>query len=285
MIKALLSAFSFIKNDKNCHITAQIFILYRVIIRSLFLYISIGHQMKAGIIGAMEPEIAILKGKLDSITTSEFGGYTFYQGQLDGCEVVICQSGIGKVAAALATALMIDKFSPDYVVNTGSAGGFDPELKVGDVVISSEVRYHDVNLTAFGYEIGQLPANPAAYIPHPTLVEAAEQSISSLNDIQAQAIQTKVGLITTGDTFMTAEEDVKRARTNFPTMAAVEMEGAAIAHTCHQFAVPFVVIRSLSDIAGKESPTSFDEYLETASVNSSQLVLNMVKNLASKTLA
>ena len=285
MIKALLSAFSFIKNDKNCHITAQIFILYRVIIRSLFLYISIGHQMKAGIIGAMEPEIAILKGKLDSITTSEFGGYTFYQGQLDGCEVVICQSGIGKVAAALATALMIDKFSPDYVVNTGSAGGFDPELKVGDVVISSEVRYHDVNLTAFGYEIGQLPANPAAYIPHPTLVEAAEQSISSLNDIQAQAIQTKVGLITTGDTFMTAEEDVNRARTNFPTMAAVEMEGAAIAHTCHQFAVPFVVIRSLSDIAGKESPTSFDEYLETASVNSSQLVLNMVKNLASKTLA
>ena len=241
--------------------------------------------MKAGIIGAMEPEVAILKGKLDNISTSEFGGYTFYQGQLDGCEVVICQSGIGKVAAALATALMIDKFSPDYVVNTGSAGGFDPALKVGDVVISSEVRYHDVNLTAFGYEIGQLPANPAAYIPHPTLVEAAEQSISSLNDIQAQAIQTKVGLITTGDTFMTAEEDVNRARTNFPTMAAVEMEGAAIAHTCHQFSVPFVVIRSLSDIAGKESPTSFDEYLETASVNSSQLVLNMVKNLASKTLA
>ncbi len=236
--------------------------------------------MKAGIIGAMEPEVAILKSKLSNIQTSSFGGYQFFEGQLDGCDVVIVQSGIGKVAAALATVLMIDKFSPDYIVNTGSAGGFDQSLKVGDVVISSEVRYHDVNLTAFGYEIGQLPANPAAYIPHPKLVEAAKESISSLSDIQ-----TMVGLITTGDTFMTAEEDVERARNNFPTMAAVEMEGAAIAHTCHQFDVPFVIIRSLSDIAGKESPSSFDEYLETASVNSSQLVLNMVKTLNERSLS
>lgn len=236
--------------------------------------------MRAGIIGAMEPEVAILKGKLSNISTTEHAGYTFYQGELEGCDVVIVQSGIGKVAAALATALLVDKFSPDYVVNTGSAGGFDQSLKVGDVVISSEVRYHDVNLTAFGYEIGQLPANPAAYMPHPTLVKAAQESTEELTEIQ-----TMVGLITTGDTFMTADEDVDRARANFPTMAAVEMEGAAIAHTCHQFKTPFVVIRSLSDIAGKESPTSFDEYLETASVNSSQLVLSMVKKLSTQTLA
>ena len=134
-------------------------------------------------------------------------------------------------------------------------------------------------MTAFGYEIGQLPANPAAFIPHPTLVNAAQVGIDKLSNINAM-----LGLITTGDTFMTKEDDIAKARANFPTMAAVEMEGAAIAHTCHQFNVPFVIVRSLSDIAGIESPTSFEEYLETASVNSSQLVINMLNALKDKTL-
>lgn len=235
--------------------------------------------MKAGIIGAMEPEVAILKAKLQNCETSTHAGYTFYQGQLNNNDVVIVQSGIGKVAAALATAILIDKFQPDYIVNTGSAGGFDAKLNVGDVVVSSQVRYHDVDVTAFGYEIGQLPANPAAYIPHPALIAAAEKGIKQLENIQAV-----VGLITTGDTFMTKDDDIAKARANFPTMAAVEMEGAAIAHTCHQFKIPFVIIRSLSDIAGAESPTSFDEYLETASVNSSQLVINMLNALKDQNL-
>ena len=235
--------------------------------------------MKAGIIGAMEPEVAILKGQLTNREVTEIAGFTFYQGQLNGDDVVIVQSGIGKVAAALATALLIDKFTPDYVVNTGSAGGFDQSLKVGDIVVSSEVRYHDVDLTVFGYEMGQLPANPAAYIPHPQLVKAAEQGIEKLDNIN-----TLVGLITTGDTFMAADADIAKARANFPTMAAVEMEGAAIAQTCHKFGVPFVVIRSMSDIAGKESPNSFEAYLETASVNSSQLVLNMLAELKHENL-
>jgi adenosylhomocysteine nucleosidase len=247
--------------------------------------LTLGNPMKAAIIGAMEPEVAILKAKLTQATTTEHAGYTFYQGQLNNTDVVIVQSGIGKVAAALATALIIDKFNPDYVVNTGSAGGFDQSLKVGDIVISSEVRYHDVDVTAFGYEIGQLPANPAAYIPHPSLVTAAQAGISTLATTSDTHIQTLVGLITTGDTFMTKDEDIAKARKNFPTMAAVEMEGAAIAQTCHQFNVPFVIIRSMSDIAGKESPTSFEAYLETASVNSSQLVLNMLDELKDKTLA
>lgn len=236
--------------------------------------------MSVGIIGAMEPEVAILKSKLVGTKTTSIAGYTFYQGQLQGTDVIIVQSGIGKVAAALATAFLINQFSPDYVVNTGSAGGFEQSLNVGDIVISSEVRYHDVDLTVFGYEVGQLPANPAAYIPHPDLVEAAKESVNELSDIK-----TLVGLITTGDTFMTKDDDIAKARANFPSMAAVEMEGAAIAQTCHQLDTPFVIIRSLSDIAGKESPSSFEAYLETASVNSSQMVLNMLDKLQGKALS
>lgn len=235
--------------------------------------------MKAGIIGAMEPEVAILKSQLSNLSSESFGGFEFFQGELDGHAVIIVQSGIGKVAAAMATLLLIDKYQPDYIVNTGSAGGFDQNLRVGDVVISSEVRYHDVDVTAFGYEIGQLPGNPAAFIPHSSLVAAAKQGAEQLT-----GISTLVGQITTGDTFMTKDEDIAKARANFPNMAAVEMEGAAIAHTCHQFNIPFVIIRSMSDIAGKESPSSFEAYLETASVNSSQLVRNMLAALQGKSL-
>jgi adenosylhomocysteine nucleosidase len=136
-----------------------------------------------------------------------------------------------------------------------------------------------VDLTAFGYEVGQLPANPAAFLPNATLIAAANKGIEQLNQSKEQNIKAVLGLITTGDTFMTKEDDVAKARANFPTMAAVEMEGAAIAQACLQLNTPFVVIRSLSDIAGKESPHTFEEYLQTAAVNSSELVLNMLAQL------
>lgn len=235
--------------------------------------------MKAGIIGAMEPEVAILKAKLDNMQTHQHANFTFYTGSVEGNDIVLVQSGIGKVASTIATVLMIDKFAPDYIVNTGSAGGFEQSLEVGDIVISDDVRHHDADVTAFGYEIGQLPGMPAGFTPHPTLVAAAQAGIEQLD-----GIKTLTGQITTGDTFMTKDEDIAKARADFPNMAAVEMEGAAIAQTCHQLNTPFVVIRSMSDIAGKESPTSFEAYLETASVNSSALVINMLNELKDKTL-
>ncbi len=232
-----------------------------------------------GIIGAMEPEVALLKQQLSAVTTEQIGSYAFYRGVLAGCEVVIVQSGIGKVAAAVATTLLIDHFKPDCIINTGSAGGFDPQLNVGDIAISTEVRHHDVDVTAFGYEYGQVPQMPAAYPAHPALITAAEQSIASLG-----FCQTKSGLITTGDSFMCDPQRIDQTRQRFPDMLAVEMEGAAIAQVCHMLHTPFVVIRSLSDIAGKESPVSFDAYLEVASKNSSAMVLAMLGQLSAVNL-
>ncbi len=107
-----------------------------------------------GIIGAMEQEVALLKQQMSNISTISFGSFEFYRGQLQGTEVVLVQCGIGKVASAIATTLMISQFQPDCVINTGSAGGFDAELAVGDIVISTELRHHDVDVTAFGYEPG-----------------------------------------------------------------------------------------------------------------------------------
>lgn len=232
-----------------------------------------------GIIGAMEPEIALLKQQLLNSRTEQLGGYTFYLGTLAGKNVVLVQSGIGKVASAVATTLMICQFKPDCIINTGSAGGFDPELNVGDVVISTEVRHHDVDVTAFGYEIGQVPQMPAAFVAHPALVAAAEQSIAALG-----YCKTKKGLVATGDSFMCDPERIAQTRAHFPSMLAVEMEGAAIAQACHMLDTPFVVIRSLSDIAGKESPESFEAYLEIASKNSSAMVVELLSAIAELTL-
>ncbi|MFC4655051.1 MULTISPECIES: 5'-methylthioadenosine/S-adenosylhomocysteine nucleosidase [Rheinheimera] len=237
-------------------------------------------MQKVGIIGAMEQEIALLKAQIQDLQTTKIADYEFYSGSLNGTAVVLVQSGIGKVAAAVATTLLIHQFQPDAVINTGSAGGFDPELNVGDVVIASEVRHHDVDVTAFGYELGQVPRMPAAFTAHPQLIAAAEQSIQQLG-----FCKTKKGLVTTGDVFMCQPERIAKTRAEFPAMLAVEMEGAAIAQVCHQLHTPFVVIRSLSDIAGKESPSSFEAYLEIASKNSSAMVIELLKNLKTVTLA
>ena len=235
--------------------------------------------MKVGIIGAMEPEVAILREALQNKEELSKGGFTFYTGELAGHTVTLVQSGIGKVAATVATTLLIDNFNPDCVINTGSAGGFDPELNVGDVVISDEVRHHDVDVTAFGYEIGQVPQMPAGFVAHKTLIDAAKASVAILENTQ-----TKVGLICTGDSFMCDPARIDKTRKYFPSMLAVEMEGAAIAQACHVLNTPFVVIRSLSDIAGKESPQSFEEYLEVASVNSSKLVTELLGQLKNTNL-
>ncbi|MCD8547692.1 MAG: 5'-methylthioadenosine/S-adenosylhomocysteine nucleosidase [Aeromonadaceae bacterium] len=231
--------------------------------------------MRVGIIGAMEQEVTLLREQMSDLQTLQLAGCEFYSGTLAGKAVVLTRSGIGKVAAAVATTLLLERFAPDCVINTGSAGGFDPALHIGDVVISSEVRHHDVDVTAFGYEIGQVPRLPAAFVCDAGLIAVAQQAVADLAD----GIQCKLGLVCTGDQFMCDPARIAKARADFPQMAAVEMEGAAIAQVCHQFAVPFVVTRSLSDIAGKESPESFDAYLETASRHSSAMVVAMLKRL------
>jgi len=237
------------------------------------------NTMNVGIIGAMEPEVKILREAMQNPQVLTKAGFTFYTGELAGNTVTLVQSGIGKVASTIATTLLIDNFNPDCVINTGSAGGFDPSLNVGDVVISSEVRHHDVDVTAFGYEIGQVPQMPAGFTAHPKLVEAAEQTIAQISEVK-----TLVGLICTGDSFMCDPVRIEKARSDFPTMLAVEMEGASIAQTCFALNTPFVVIRSMSDIAGKESPQSFEEYLETASINSSKMVVALLEKLTAVTL-
>lgn len=230
--------------------------------------------MKIAIIGAMEQEVSLLRSKIQNLSTEVHGGFEYYIGQIDDKDVILLKSGIGKVNAAIGTALLIKLYEPDYIINTGSAGGFHTDLEVGDIVISSSVCHHDVDVTPFGYELGQVPGSPACFIPDPSLVEIAKHSVETLGEVAHMH-----GMIATGDRFMHQPEDVEKTRTAFPEMIACEMEAAAIAQTCHAFEVPFVIIRSLSDIAGKENAVTFEQYLDKAATHSAKLILEMLKEV------
>lgn len=227
--------------------------------------------MKIGIIGAMDEEVAILKEKIESREDITIAKSEFSIGKIGNIEVVLLKSGIGKVNAAVGTTLLLDHFNPDYVINTGSAGGYHSDLNVGDIVISTDVRHHDVDVTIFGYEYGQVPQMPPGFTPNQALIEKAEKAAHGITDIQVAK-----GLIVTGDSFMNDPERVEFVRGKFTDLYAVEMEAAAIAQVCHVFNTPFVIIRALSDIAGKESHISFDKFLETAALHSSALILNVI---------
>lgn len=230
--------------------------------------------MKVGIIGAMEQEVAILKDAINNVQQVSKAGCTYFTGQIHGVDVVLLQSGIGKVAAAIGTTILLEEYQPDVVINTGSAGGFDTSLTMGDVVISSEVRHHDADVTAFGYEMGQMAGQPAAFKADETLMNIAEKALTQMEDKHAVR-----GLICTGDAFVCSAERQAFIRQHFPSVIAVEMEASAVAQTCHQFNVPFVVVRAISDVADKESPMSFDEFLPLAAQSSSEMVIKMVELL------
>lgn len=230
--------------------------------------------MKIGIIGAMEQEVATLREKIEGCQTLSLAGCEIYTGKMNGVDVALLKSGIGKVAAAIGTTLLLEHCKPDVVINTGSAGGLDPRLNVGDIVVSTEVRYHDADVTAFGYEPGQMAQCPPAFIADAKLIETTEQCVKELD---MNAVR---GLICSGDAFINGAEPLARIKTTFPNVAAVEMEAAAIGHVCYQFKVPFVVVRAISDVADKESHTSFDEFLPVAARQSSLMVAAIVTALA-----
>ncbi|WP_343837754.1 5'-methylthioadenosine/S-adenosylhomocysteine nucleosidase [Salinibacillus aidingensis] len=230
--------------------------------------------MMIGIIGAMDEEIELLKSRMTVEHEEKIAGSLFYKGTLEGHGVVLLKSGIGKVNAAMSATILLERYQPDYVINTGSAGGFAEALDVGDLVISDRIVHHDVDVTAFNYEYGQVPQMPASFKADETLISLAVNAVSNLQDVESVR-----GLIATGDSFMDKPERVEFVRRQFPEIQASEMEAAAIAQVCYQYGTPFVIIRALSDIAGKESSVSFDQFLDKAAKNAATLIMSMLNKL------
>lgn len=233
-----------------------------------------------GIIGAMEDEVRLLRQRLGNVRAESAGSFEFFQGELEGQPVALLRCGIGKVNAAVGCALLISRFQPKAVINTGSAGGIDPALSFGDAIISDALVYYDVDVTAFGYAPGQLPAMPPVFEVPAGLVRQAEAAVDALKreGILPPSFNHVRGLIGSGDMFVHEADYIARLRGLFPTLRAVEMEGTAIAHACSLFGVPALIIRALSDVAGAESPVKFDEFLPVASKHSSEIVRRIVRD-------
>ncbi len=212
-----------------------------------------------GIIGAMDTEVQHLIARLQQPVASDIAGRHFICGTLAGHNVVVVQSGIGKVAAAITAQLLIDRFHTDILINTGMAGGLDSRLAVKDLVIGTAAVHHDFNLTAFGHAPGYLygedDTKPTAFAADESLVSLAMEAAAAVLPPTSKAI---TGLIASGDIFVD-DTALKHRIIGAFGAAATEMEGAAIAQTATANQVPFIILRTISDLAEHQANVSFDE--------------------------
>ena len=225
--------------------------------------------MKLGIICAMEEELRTLVENLDNASKIKRHGYVFHTGSIGRHEVVLVQSGIGKVMSAMAVTLLVEVFSVEGIINTGSAGAVNHELKIGDVVVADKLAYHDVDVTAFGYAFGQMAQQPLYF-------ESSKYFVSELK----KAIENPVvGLITSSDSFISSDGRIAEIKKHFPDVLAVEMEGASIAQAATALKKPFVIIRAMSDTASHDANVKFDEFIIEAGRKSAQTLMNFLNNM------
>jgi adenosylhomocysteine nucleosidase len=229
---------------------------------------------KIALIGAMNEEIELLVGHMEQVTSSTKAGITFREGNFLSKKVIVCRTGVGKVNAAVTTQILIDYFGVEVVIFTGVAGALDPELNIGDIVISNECMQHDMDVTPLGFAKGVIPYEEKSIFPAD--VELVELAAAAGNRLFEGRV--KRGRVLSGDQFIASREVVGELHKVLEGMC-VEMEGAAVAQVCSMNAIPYVVIRSMSDRADGSAHVNFAEFTAQASENSYKIVEDMVRHL------
>ncbi len=231
--------------------------------------------MKLGIIGAMEEEVAQLKEKMTELTVIQKASMEFYDGLLLGKPVTVVRSGIGKVNAACCTQILADLFSVDAVINTGIAGSLDASIDIGDIVLCTDALQHDVDAAAFGYPLGMIPRMPVSAFP-------ADASLRALAKDLCQKVNPDIhvheGRIVTGDQFIADKEKKEFLVKEFEGKCA-EMEGAAIAHASYNNALPFLIIRAISDKADNSAQMDYPAFEREAIRHTVKLMLALIEAL------
>ncbi len=229
--------------------------------------------MKIGIIAAMEQELNLLVEHLENKKTYSVLSKTYYTGKIKNQELVLVQSGVGKVMSAMSVAILVEKFSVDAIINTGSAGAVATGLKVGDIVVADKLAYHDVDLTAFGYDYGQMSMQPLYFESDTHFVDVFKKVLTNEN------VSSQIGLIATGDSFIAGQDKIDKIKSHFPEVLAVEMEGAAIAQAAYATGRPFIVVRAMSDTAAHDANITFDEFIIQAGKQSAQMLMSFLEEL------
>ncbi|HEL0565261.1 5'-methylthioadenosine/adenosylhomocysteine nucleosidase [Streptococcus equi subsp. zooepidemicus] len=229
--------------------------------------------MKIGIIAAMEEELQFLLEQLQGSQEHRVLSNTYYTGRLGRHELVLVQSGVGKVMSAMTVAMLAEHFQADAIINTGSAGAIASELAIGDVVVADRLVYHDVDVTAFGYDYGQMAAQPLYFDSDSKLVETFKQVLDQ------EKTNSRIGLIATGDSFIAGQEGIDTIKAHFPETLAVEMEGAAVAQAAHAAGKPFIVVRAMSDTAAHDANMTFDQFIVEAGKKSAKVLIAFLEAL------
>lgn len=189
------------------------------------------------------------------------------EGIINNKECILAKSGVGKVNAARTTQILIDNYDIEYVINVGSAGGLKQGLNIGDIIIGTKIVQHDFNITAFGHKRG--------YISNVGDVLLADEELIKKAKIAMQNIKSQEGIVATGDVFVTKTK-MKESIVNEFDADCVEMEGAAIAQVCTLDKIPFIIIRSISDIPNGNNNITFKEFINVASQKTAEFIKNMV---------
>lgn len=230
---------------------------------------------KVGIIGAMEEEVNILKGMMQDVEIKKIASMEFNEGTLHNKKLVVVQSGIGKVNAAICTQILADLYQVDAVINTGVAGSLRNEIDIADIVISTDALQHDMDATGFGYEPGVIPRmENSIFEADAKLLEIAQQVCKE----EISEIGVHVGRILSGDQFISdcgKKDWLVESFGGFCT----EMEGAAIAQAAYLNQIPFLIIRAISDKADHSAEMSYSEFEEIAIKNTVKLLTGFIAKL------
>lgn len=230
---------------------------------------------KIGIIGAMAEEVAILKEKMQGAKVSRKAGMDFYAGTLEGKQVVIVMSGIGKVNAAVCTQILVDLYEVDAILNTGVAGSLNADINIADIVLSTDAIQHDMDVTNWDYKYGQIPRmETSTFVADAELIEKAKKVCQEVNP----EIQTFLGRIVSGDQFICSKEKKNWLREYFDAQCT-EMEGAAIAQACYLNQVPYLIIRAISDKADDSADMAYEEFEHKAIGYTVKLVCGLLKEI------
>lgn len=226
-----------------------------------------------GIICAMSLEAEKLKNNLCNPVTIDILGIKYYTGLLYNKKVVICISGIGKVAAAICAQTMIIKFEPELIINTGVAGSLSSDIKIGDIVISESFVLHDMDTSALGDPKGFLSGINVVYLPASKEIVDTIKIVSKNNNYRFF-----IGIIATGDQFINGVENKQRLHDEFGAIAC-DMEGGAIAQVCYTAGIKICAIRSMSDELNGNSHIDFSVFSQQASDISARITGELIKLL------
>ncbi|MBD2871492.1 5'-methylthioadenosine/adenosylhomocysteine nucleosidase [Paenibacillus arenilitoris] len=228
---------------------------------------------KIGIIGAMAEEIQLLHEHVNVTSQVTKAGITYYEGKLHDQAVIYCKSGVGKVNAAVCTQILLD-LGADGVLFTGVAGAVDPQLNIGDIVVSTSCVQHDMDCSPLGFARGTIPFHARSeFEADDRLIGLASAACDRL--FPGRSLKGKV---LSGDQFIASRETVKLLHESMGG-ACAEMEGASVAQVCDMNEIPFVVIRSMSDKADGSAHVNFAEFTVTASNNSYQIIDDIVRHI------